>query len=408
MSLSAGWTSLARDSGARLAADAFALVASLVTATVTARALGPAGKGYYASLTLLATVLVAVCDVGIGDALIVLTGRGRASLTDAVSSTVRALLVLVPAGAVAFLLAGALLFDAGGADDRLTLLLGAALVATGICYSTLVSVPLAMQRVMTASGLSALAAGAAAAAALVLVAALGLGVEGAVLAALVGTAAALAATLAGLRAGRVSLRPRRARGYLGQAVRLGVPFQLSNLLVVAAARLDLLLVFKLSGAAAAGRYSVALTVGALVSAVPTALAYAAFPRLPRLLRTGVGAALAAAAVLAAVTPIVVPALFGQSFAAAVTPALVLLAAGVLYSAQWLLARAWSARGAPQALFVSFAASFVVMVALDFALIPGRGATGAALAALAASAAGAAVVGAYHWRASPAGGGRRPA
>ena len=54
-----------RDSLERLLADGFALATSLVTATLTAHALGLDGKGYYATVTLLATLFVAAFEFGI-------------------------------------------------------------------------------------------------------------------------------------------------------------------------------------------------------------------------------------------------------------------------------------------------------------------------------------------------------
>ncbi len=402
--------SLRRDSLVRLAADGFALAAAMVTAIVTARALGPSGKGYYASLTLLATLCVAVFDAGIGDALIVLTVGGRAKLSAAATSTAYAVLILMTGASCAFLVAGVALFDPHGSSDRLALGLGGVFVAVSVGYTTLVSVLLALQRMVAVSGFSALAAGATAAVALVVLAGLGSHVEGAMLASVCGVATGLGATLLRVRSERVRLRPQRVPGYLREAFRLGLSFQVSNLLVVAAARLDLLLVFKLSGAAAAGRYSIALTIGAIVALVPAALSYAAFPRVPRLgqaearvlisrlLVIGLVAALIVAAALAAATPLLLPKIFGPGFAGAVGPTLVLLVAGVLWSGQWLLSRAWAARGDTRPLFVSFAASFLVMVTLDLALIPKDGPQGAALASLASSAVGAAVAAAFHVRA----------
>ncbi len=66
---------------------------------------------------------------------------------------------------------------------------------------------------------------------------------------------------------------------LRRALAYGVPAESGVLLTQAAARLDLLLVFAFSGSAAAGVYSVALTIGALVNLAPSAIAFAAFPRL---------------------------------------------------------------------------------------------------------------------------------
>ena len=396
-----------RDSLARLGADGFALATSIVTASLTAHALGPAGKGYFSTLTLLATLFVVAFEVGIGDAMIVLVGLGRAKLQQAARATTQATLALAVGGSVAFLGVAALVFGPIDGDERVVIALGAGLVAVGVWYSALASFLLSVQRMALVAGLSAL--GAATSTAVIVALAIGsrLDLQGAVAGCLCGTVVgALASAVAARRAG-IALRPGRARGYMGEALRLGVGFQVPSLLVVAASRLDLLLVYELAGDAAAGTYSVALTIGALVMSIPTAVAYAAFPRLSRMddaqaraftarvLRDGMLGALASALALAALTPVAVPFVFGERFEPAIEPTLVLLLAALPWSAQWLLARCASARGATRMLVVSFGVGFALMIALDVALIPAHGQLGAAVAALVSSTVGAAVAGAMH-------------
>lgn len=398
-----------RDTAARLAADVFVLATSLLTATLTAQALGPAGKGYLATLTLLVGLFVVIFEVGIGEALIVLVGLGRARLDEAVRATVQATLWLALVATIAFTAVAVVVLGPVANADRLALALGGALVAVGVCYSTLVSVLLATQRVALVAAVSAVGAAVTALAMSVAAVAFELDVEAAILASLCGAGVAAAACLVKLRAAEIVIKPCRAPGYLPGALRLGVAFQLPNLLIVAAARIDLLLVFEISGAAAAGRYSVALTVGALVTLVPTAVAYAAFARIAnlaepearafigRVLRGGMLGALISALVLAAVVPVALPWVFGESFRPAVGPTLILLAGGTLGSGQLLLARLTSARGEPMILIASFALSFVVMIGLDLVLIEAHGETGAAVAALISSLVGLCVAAALYRR-----------
>ena len=399
-----------RDTLARLAADIFALAASLLTATLTAQALGPSGKGFYATLTLLVTLFVVVFEAGIGEALIVLVGLGKTKLQDAARATVQATVCLAIAGATLFMVAAVVLLDPGANADRLALAIGAVLVGVGVCYSTLVSFLLAAQRVVAVAAAAAIGAAATAVAMALLAAFWELRVEGAVLASLCGVGLATATTIVKVRSVGLEVKPGRVPGYLPGAFRLGVAFQVPSLLVVAAARLDLLLVFELRGAAAAGRYSVALTIGALVALIPTAVAYAAFPRMStmaepegrvfsgRVVRAGMTGAFVSALGLAAVTPVALPRVFGESFRPATGPTLILLAGSTLFSGQLLLARLSSARGRPQMLLASFTASFLVMIGLDLALIPRHAEAGAAMATLASSFVGLSVAAAFHWRA----------
>ncbi|HEX8771317.1 MAG TPA: hypothetical protein VF711_11175, partial [Acidimicrobiales bacterium] len=179
--------------------------------------------------------------------------------------------------------------------------------------------------------------------------------------------------------------------------------------------LDLLFVYRIRGSSAAGQYSIALTIGMLVGTIPLALAYASFPRLAnldevsaraltaRVFRLGMMVVVMTAAALAVSTPFGVPLLFGSAYEGAVAPSLVLIAGGVLWSAQWLLARASAARGSPAALCASFATSAAVMLGLDLVLIEPYGGMGAAMAAVAGAAAGAALAAQFyrgkgwHWR-----------
>ena len=399
-----------RDTLARLAADAFALAASLLTATLTAHALGPAGKGYYATLTLLAGLLVVAFEVGIGDAMIVLVGLGRAKLQDAARATMQATLYLAVAGTLVFVVIAILVFRPVESAERPAVAMGGLLVAVGVCYSTLVSFLLAAQRVALVAAVAAIGSGATAGVMVLLAVAFELHVEGAIFASLCGAGLALGITLLRLRTGGIPVRPRRVPGYLPEAFRMGFGFLVPSLLIVAAARLDLLLVFELSGSAAAGRYSVALTIGALAVSIPTAIAYAAFPRISsmgdsearsftaRVFFNGMLGAIVSALLLAAVTPFALPWMFGEDFRPAVTPTLILLAAAVPWSGQWLLARSTSARGDPMMLMASFTIGFLVMIGLDFVLIPAHGESGGAVAALVSSVVGLGVAVAFHhWR-----------
>jgi O-antigen/teichoic acid export membrane protein len=122
-----------------------------------------------------------------------------------------------------------------------------------------------------------------------------------------------------------------------------------------------------------------------------------------LFRIGLEASIICALVLAVLTPIVVPVIFGPPYGGAIGPALLLIPGGVAWSGQWILCRAAAARGATRPLIVSFAASFIMMIALDLVLIAPFGVTGAAIASSISSAVGFAIASFYyirddwHWR-----------
>ena len=404
--------SLRGNSIARLVADLLGIVFALVAATVTARLLGPAGKGYYSSLVLLTGLFVQLFSAGLGEAAIVLSGRGRASLQGAASATAFAVVPLSVAGALLFFLIARFFVPTPTGDPSIAPVFAALMVGVIVLYTTSVSFLVAKERLVPVAAASVLSNGATTVLVWLFLAVFHLGAAGALLAAVLGSGSALLVTLVLIRRSGLSLRPQWDASYLKRATRFGAALQFSNLLVLLTARIDLVLVYRLSTAAEAGSYSIALTVGSLVGAVPIAISYASFPRLSLLgereagaltaqvFRVGIASALVAAAGLAVVTPFAVPIVFGQPYAGAVGPTLLLIPGGVLWSAQWLLCRAAAARGAPAALLVSFAVGFSIMVSLDLVLIPPLGAMGAALASLVAPCVGVTIAWLFHRKLTP--------
>ena len=175
------------------------------------------------------------------------------------------------------------------------------------------------------------------------------------------------------------------------------------------ARFDLLLVYSLAGQAAAGQYSIALTAASLGGMMPISLIMTTFPRLAnvsddefeilasRISRATIALSLISCAALAIVVPFALPLAFGKAYIPAISPTLILLIAPLVGSAQYHICRAWAARGNPALLFKSYGLMAVVMIGLDFLLIPRFGINGAAVASVSGSIAGSAVC-VYAWRA----------
>ena len=391
--------SLKANSAARLVSDVSALGFSLVAAAVTARLLTPAGKGYYSSLLLLGGVFVVCFSAGLGEAAIVLTGRKRFPRDIAFPATVLAVGVLSVAGAVLYLVVAHLVLGAETANDRLAVVLGAGFTGVGVQYNTTAAFLVAQERVVLVAVLAIVAAGLSTVALWILMAVADMAAAGAILGGIVGSGTALTATLVYLRRSKVRLRPLWSAAYLRAALPFGASLQVSNLLVLMTARVDLIFVYRLASPAEAGWYSVALTIGTIVASVPTALSYASFPRLaaldeeeaqsliPQVFRVGMVAALVCGAALALATPVVIPLLFGSAYSGAIGPTLVLIPGGILWSGQWILCRASAARGESKPLLLSFLASCATMIALDLVLIGPFGAMGAAAASLIASTVG---------------------
>ncbi|MDQ4145282.1 MAG: oligosaccharide flippase family protein [Actinomycetota bacterium] len=380
-------------------ADASGLIFGLLASVITARWLGPRGKGLFASLTLLSSVVVQLCTLGLGDAAIVYVGQKKVSIQRALASTGAVTVVAGLGGTAVVWVAAWLSFRRDWSDVRtgaLIAALGVPVFLAAVNSSFLLS---AEERIPASSAVLAMLAGAVVPGLLLFVVVVPLGVSGAMLASLVSATAAFALGAGLLSRSRLNFRPCWDSQYLKLALRYGISVQASYLLTVVFLRGDLLFVYSLAGPRAAGLYSVSLTGAALVSLLPIAISGATFPRLSRLededanrltaqlCRLGLVATLLSAVLLVPAIPIAVPLLFGSPFTPAVPATLILIAGSMIWSAQWLLCRARAARGFPGLLVKSFGLSLVTMCGLDLVLIPRFGINGAALASLAASCAG---------------------
>ncbi|MGA3221856.1 MAG: oligosaccharide flippase family protein, partial [Acidimicrobiales bacterium] len=364
---------LARTSAVRLLADLVGLVAALGTSVVTARALGVSGKGALASLLYTAAIASYVCALGLGDAAVVIVGRRKAALSTAVGTTVTALSVSVALGIVMlWLVAGREL----GFDPRTinaVTIMSVAFMPCAVLGSVLVMLLNSQERVVLTSCMVGAGSLSTLVCTLVLVWPAHLGIAGAAAGAALGSATTGIGLLVPLRRSGTKLRPTLDRDYLRVALKLGLPIEAAYVLVALAQRADQLVVLHLMGTHPAGRYSVALTAGQLPLYVPLAIALAGFARLAYLsesdsmivlggmCRIGTAGALISTLVAAPLLPIAIPVFFGSAFSQAVVPALILLPGGVLWSLQWILGRAATARSQPSLLVQSFGLTLATMV-----------------------------------------------
>jgi O-antigen/teichoic acid export membrane protein len=400
--------SLALNSLARLTSDGATFILGVLAAIMTARWLGPADKGTLSTLTFIGALAMLASTLGLGDAAIVELNRRRAPLDRTLSATVAAVGALSIAGALALGAVVWLIFPEMWRHASAAVVATAASVPIAAFVTVLSQVLNASERITLTSGVALLSGFLSTAGLWLFIHVLGLSVLGGVVASGVGSAIGLAALVAALGPGRRALWPRWHGEYLKGAVRYGSVVLASYLLISLSGRADLLLVYGLSGQADAGQYSVALTISVLVAYASMAIVYAGFPRIAsigedeafelvgRIWRLGILSAVLVAALLAALIPVLIRALFGAQYTAATTPALLLLPGGILYSGQFILARASAAHGDARLLIRAFTASMVVMLALDAVLIPRAGITGAAVAGSIGPAAGLAV-NLWHYR-----------
>ena len=388
-----------RDSAVRLAATLVSYLAGAVVAVITARWLGPSGKGIAALIGLLAGLVTRVAVLSLGEAAVVLVGKGAARREAAIGVVLAFSAWSSLAGAAVFAGVAVALLSPDSGSVWAAIGLGALSIPLLVLTDVFSQLLLLEKRVMGASVVFAVVSLVTLIATAILIIPLDLEVPGAVAATAVG---GIAGVVTAVR-GDLLVAPRLDRIVLRKALAYGIPAESGVLLTQAAARLDLVLVFALAGSADAGIYSVALTVGALANLAPAAIAFAAFPRLARqpdvegsipvlarLGRMAVLSSILTALPIAAGAAVVIGPLFGQEFEAAVVPAVILTAAGVAWGLQWTLTRAVAALGKPALLVSSFGTALVVMVGLDLVLIPSNGLDGAAVASGIGSLAGLAV------------------
>jgi O-antigen/teichoic acid export membrane protein len=395
--LSAGGSApLLGSSFAKFSADGLGLVLGAVSSIITAGVLGPAGKGSFAALTFMTALMVQSCLLGLGDAAVVRVGQGAANVQRAVSASLGAA-VVASLGGAAVLLAYAVV----------QLPLGERLLwpAVGVACVTVVLATIgqitsfglyALRRTILVPVIGAAMAATTTAGIIGFCAVANLGILGATLAGLAATVLGLLWTSVTLRREGVALRARRDWTYLRPALGFGLKTQAATVLAYSSARLDVLLVYALASDSEAGIYSVALTVGTIPGFAAIAVAYASFPYLTslprvrglelgsRLTAIGLAIGLVVAGVLAAATTGLLGPILGADYEPALTPALILLVANLMWGAQWTLCRTQASLGDPNLLFRSFVLNLTIMVFADLFLIPAGGATGAALGSLIAS------------------------
>ena len=393
-------STVSRDSTARFIAEAFGVAMGVVSGVITARWLGPSGKGFFAALIFIAGLLVQLANMGLGEAAIVWIGsRPSDNNSNVVSSTLTVGLLLGSLSAAVLWAVGSLVLDPTTEAERWAVVLAAIAIPIAVLANATSHLLNAFQRIFATSAIfMATTAGTTIGVAL-LVIAIPLSVRGAVLGTALGSLLGL--LLAGIQLRRQGFRlsPRWDWLYLNAALRYGLVIQAGSLLVAMAARLDLLFVFQIAGQEEAGIYSVALTIGALALIPAISLSHAIFPRLSRLaptdatdllIRTGrytAALTIVSSSLLALLAPWAIRILFGEEFQGAIWPTIGLLAGANVWALQWLLTRGAAARGAPGVLARSFLVSLVVMGTGDILLIPTYGLVGAAIAAALGHAAG---------------------
>lgn len=376
-----------RDTAARLSADIASLLCAIAASVVTARVLGPVGKGELAALTFLIGMVAQLAGLSLGDTAVILSAQRLATLRSALAASLGILVIALPVSVLLFVLLALTVLPSYGLG---TIAVGAALIVVVTAGSVAVQFANAHSLFARTSAITIIAALVSVTLTWLFVAVLKLDVAGALLANLAAAAVTVVPVTLLLRHDLAA--PRLDLPYLAKALRTGAQLQLTQFILHLAGRADILVVLWLAGAAAAGTYSVAVTVGGLAAMAPLALALTTFPRIAyggqamaddltaQTCRLALAAAVLSSVPLLLASPFLVPLLFGGAFEAAVVPAAVLLGSYTLASGQWVIGRAIAARGRPGVLAKSYALGTATTLVIDLFVVPALGLLGASLAA----------------------------
>ncbi|MFL5966424.1 MAG: oligosaccharide flippase family protein [Gaiellaceae bacterium] len=196
---------------------------------------------------------------------------------------------------------------------------------------------------------------------------------------------------------------RRIAGY-GWRAQIGGFVMLLNL------RLDFVLISVMTGPAVLGVYAIASKYAELVKVLSLALSYVLYPKFAaeaasraaktarRMLPIAGGATAAMVIPLWIAAPFVIPALYGEAFHAAVTPAEIILLGLVVDGVGGVITGFLYGVGRPGLNSIAMSFGLVVTLVLDLLLIKPFGATGAATASAAAYLTTTAVLVWFFWKA----------
>lgn len=369
------------------------LVVAMATSAITARVLGPEGRGQLSLALLLPGMLQLFLGLGLNVANVYYAGSERIAVGKLTANSVLFALLGTAVGAalvLVLMLSGGLHSLVPGVPYKF-LLVGLIALPLALLNSQLSAILQGLQRISVLNILGF----AQSALTLPLMALLVIGmrwsVPGALAATLSAQAIILIATTWCLHREGGRFRPKWNPEVVKPTVQFGVKGYVGNLLQFFNYRLDTFIVNFYIGAMGVGIYGVAVALAELLWQLPNAAGFVLFPKAansshatmnrftPRVLAIVVAVTTLGALGLAVFGKLAIRIIYSGAFLDAYAPLLVLLPGVVLLGAAKILANDIAGRGYPQYNSTISGLSLVLTVALDFALIPRMGVIGASLA-----------------------------
>lgn len=369
------------------------LIFSMAMAAITARWLGPVGKGEVVLTLMIPGVLQLVLGMGINVANVYYVGCRRIAVPKLTANgLVFALMGTVIGYLIVLSLIATQYLSVIVPGVRLHLLfIGLLALPIGLINANLSSLLLGLRHITSLSLIQATQASLTPILGILLIVWLQLGVLGAILATLGSNLAALLATIMLLRFKLGREWCKWDRQMVKPIMHYGLRAYVGNLLQFFNYRLDTFIVNAFVGPAALGIYTSSVTLAELLWQLPNSVALVFLPKAaatnsesmnkltPKLVGIVLGMSILAALGLAIFGKIIIRILLSEAFADAYYPLLVLLPGVVFLGAAKIISSDIAGRGYPQYNSSISAASLVLTVLLDLILIPRIGIMGAALA-----------------------------
>lgn len=386
----------ARDTAFTVLANILTLVLGLGSSVVLARLLGPEGRGIYAIASLLPSLVVTFIHMGIGPATVYYTAQGRYPWREILGSNVFLALIIGVIGIVAGLIVTLFLRESvfpNVASEYL--LIAISIIPVNLLFLYLRYILLGAQRIKEYNVLDIWQSFCFLALAALALWVLGLGVVGALLAAIISWF--LVTAMALLWTWRVTdgISLQLNISYIKDAGVYGVQAHLANILGFLNYRLDMFLVNWFLNPAAVGFYSISVGLAEKLWLVSQATSVVLFPRVaaetdelrrkeftPLVARTVFWGTALAALLLFFLIRYVIVFLYSEEFLPAVQPLQILLPGIVALSVWRLLANDLAGRGKPMLNTYITGVAVVVNLVLNIFWIPRYGIEGAAWASTA--------------------------
>lgn len=369
------------------------LAMSLATGVLTARFLGPEGKGEFYLMLQMTSLASLVLSGGLGPSYQYHLKKG---LLD--RSSVLSHMVAQSIGVSLLLLLGLALLDRmpqGIADNVLPQDLAGLIVAAIILNILILYTNSILMTVDTWIQTSSLLSVASSAVYVGLLTAFVWGFEWGIAGAVAAYLSSLLVRLIPTISRLVAWKPYRLRPawtkHSPTLFAFGVNSFLCNIMLSSVFRVDVFIINALLGVGAVGVYSVAVSFAELALMAPNAIGVVLFAHLPglsqekqiaimgRASRVTFFLAFVGGSMLAVISHPLVTLSMGDQFAGAVVPLLILIPGLVMMSVNYVFANYYSSQGKPLISAYCFGFGLVVNVAVNFISIPRMGINGAALA-----------------------------